>query len=270
MQKIHFISGLPRSGSTLLSALLTQNPRFFAEMSSPVSSLVNDLLVSMSAKNKYAVVMNDAQKEKIFRGIFESYYSFVENKEVVFDTRRSWTRNLPLLAKLFPDFKMICCVRSVSRIANSFETLITNNPFELSGLFGFQPTKNLFDRFDFMMRPDGHIGGPLNSLMQAINGPYANKIILVRYESLVADPIAVLNRIYDFIDEPKFPHDEKRVEYKTPEYDALVGTPGLHHVREQVADVDKPNILPMQLIKRLESYNFWLSKENNPLGVTIL
>ncbi|MBD9680249.1 sulfotransferase, partial [Pseudomonas sp. PDM18] len=36
MQNFHFISGLPRSGSTLLSAILLQNPRFHAGMSSPV------------------------------------------------------------------------------------------------------------------------------------------------------------------------------------------------------------------------------------------
>ncbi|MFB8797203.1 MAG: sulfotransferase [Microcoleus sp.] len=34
--KAHFISGLPRSGSTLLAALLRQNPRFHAAMTSPV------------------------------------------------------------------------------------------------------------------------------------------------------------------------------------------------------------------------------------------
>ena len=40
MQKVvHFISGLPRSGSTLLAAILRQNPRFHAGMSSPVASL---------------------------------------------------------------------------------------------------------------------------------------------------------------------------------------------------------------------------------------
>jgi len=34
----HFISGLPRSGSTLLSAILRQNPRFYAGMTSPVAT----------------------------------------------------------------------------------------------------------------------------------------------------------------------------------------------------------------------------------------
>jgi sulfotransferase len=36
MSSIHFISGLPRSGSTLLAALLRQNPRFEAGMSGPL------------------------------------------------------------------------------------------------------------------------------------------------------------------------------------------------------------------------------------------
>ncbi|MEM5734156.1 sulfotransferase, partial [Shewanella algae] len=38
-RRFHFISGLPRSGSTLLSAILRQNPRFSAGMSSPVAML---------------------------------------------------------------------------------------------------------------------------------------------------------------------------------------------------------------------------------------
>ena len=41
-QKKHafnFISGLPRSGSTLTAAILRQNPRFHAGMSSPIAGL---------------------------------------------------------------------------------------------------------------------------------------------------------------------------------------------------------------------------------------
>ncbi|WP_445305906.1 sulfotransferase [Microcoleus sp. T3_A4] len=34
--KAYFISGLPRSGSTLLAALLRQNPRFYSAMTSPI------------------------------------------------------------------------------------------------------------------------------------------------------------------------------------------------------------------------------------------
>jgi hypothetical protein len=47
---IHFISGLPRAGSTLLSAILRQNPRFQAGMTGPVGSLVEAMLRGMSAQ----------------------------------------------------------------------------------------------------------------------------------------------------------------------------------------------------------------------------
>ena len=46
-RQFHFISGLPRSGSTLLAGILRQNPRFHASMSSPVSGLLNGALEQM-------------------------------------------------------------------------------------------------------------------------------------------------------------------------------------------------------------------------------
>jgi len=55
VSKIHFISGLPRSGSTLLAALLRQNPRFQAGMSGPLAGLFGALLGQMSARTDYSV-----------------------------------------------------------------------------------------------------------------------------------------------------------------------------------------------------------------------
>ncbi len=45
--RLHFISGLPRSGSTLLAALLRQNPRFSAGMSSPVYAPFRSMLTEI-------------------------------------------------------------------------------------------------------------------------------------------------------------------------------------------------------------------------------
>ncbi|MGH8137248.1 MAG: sulfotransferase, partial [Steroidobacteraceae bacterium] len=57
-QKFHFISGLPRSGSTLLSAILKQNPRFHAGMTSPLGDMVSTLVAEMSGKNDFSVVIS--------------------------------------------------------------------------------------------------------------------------------------------------------------------------------------------------------------------
>lgn len=88
-QIVHFISGLPRSGSTLLAALLRQNPRFYANMSGPAANLFTALLGAMSGANEFSLFLDDAQKRSILKGMFENYYSSLpDSKVVVFDTNR--------------------------------------------------------------------------------------------------------------------------------------------------------------------------------------
>src|SRR5690348_14230730 len=110
--KLHFISGLPRSGSTLLAAILRQNPRFRAGMSSPVAPIFTKMQEAISRKNEAVSFINDEARERLLRGVFEAYYfpdgqslGIEEGSEykTVFDTSRAWTAKLPLLAKLFPD-----------------------------------------------------------------------------------------------------------------------------------------------------------------------
>jgi sulfotransferase len=55
---IHFISGLPRARSTLLSAILRQNPAFHAAMTSPVGSLYMALEGALSQRNETTVFLN--------------------------------------------------------------------------------------------------------------------------------------------------------------------------------------------------------------------
>ena len=73
--RLHFISGLPRSRSTLLTALLRQNPRFSAGMSSPVYALFRSRLHETSARNEGAVFIDDAIRKRLLTGVFDAYYA---------------------------------------------------------------------------------------------------------------------------------------------------------------------------------------------------
>ena len=64
---IHFISGLPRSGATLLAALLRQNPRVHAGMTSPVGSIFNAMLGALSQRNETAIFIDDTQRRRLSR-----------------------------------------------------------------------------------------------------------------------------------------------------------------------------------------------------------
>jgi sulfotransferase len=112
--RLHFISGLPRSGSTLLPALLRQNPRFSAGMSSPVYNLFCSMLAETSARVEGSVFIDNEIRKRLLMGVFDAYYSEAKPETVIFDTNRGWTTNMGALAGLFPDAKVICCVHNVS------------------------------------------------------------------------------------------------------------------------------------------------------------
>ncbi len=64
MPRLHFISGLPRSGSTLLAAILRQNPRFHASISSPMGMIFSAMQAAVSGKNEAAGFIDDEQREE--------------------------------------------------------------------------------------------------------------------------------------------------------------------------------------------------------------
>lgn len=137
MHKLHFISGLPRSGSTLLSGILNQNPDFHASMSSPVASLVNSSLELTGAGSEFYSFFDEAKRIRISKALINAYYEDVHNP-VIFDTNRMWTARLHQLVELYDDFKVICLVRNPAWVMDSFEKIYRKNPFNYSKMFSAQ------------------------------------------------------------------------------------------------------------------------------------
>ncbi|MQY42493.1 sulfotransferase [Epibacterium sp. SM1969] len=261
---MHFISGLPRSGSTLLSSLLRQNPRMHAGMTSPVSHLVNAVLRETSMRHEDAVFIDDDIRKALVRGVFDVYYKDVAPGDVVFDTSRGWTTKMAVLSELYPAFRMICCVRNPAWIIDSIETITQKHPFELSGIFSFEPGGTIYSRSEALAGPKGMMGYALNALREGIYSKHKSRIMLVRYESLVRDTRAVLEQIYDFIDEPYFEgHDPTNIppSYDMMEFDRRLGTPGLHDVGDRVVHIPRKTILPPDLFARFEEAAFWEEAE---------
>jgi len=271
MRPIHFISGLPRSGSTLLSALLRQNPRFHAGMSGPVAGLVKGLLEGMAANNEYSVFISDAQRQRILRGVFEQYYGDEFSAQVIFDTNRSWCAQMPLLQTLYPGSRVIACVRDVPWIVDSIERLVQRNKLSPSSIFNYQASHTVYSRADGVAGPGGMLGAAYNSLKEAFYGEHARQLMLVQYESLVSDPRRVLDAVYAFIGEPAFAHDFENVQFDADEFDQKAGTPGLHAIRRTVKAEPRRTVLPPDVFRRFEQDAFWRNRDVlNPHGVQIV
>ena len=271
MAKVHVISGLPRSGSTLLSAILQQNPRFVAGIASPIHDLVVTMLDQRNPSREFGAFFDEARRRRLLRGIFEAFYADAPADGVVFDTNRMWTGKIPLLRALYPDLRVICCVREIGWIINSIERMLRANPLQTSRLFEFKSGTSFYARVQSLMHTDfGNIGLALGEFREAWYGEEAASLIVVQYDSLARDPKAVVDRIYAELGEPPFQHDLGRIDYDEPEYDRLIGMPGLHRVAPKVEPQAREAIIPPEIFTRYAEAAFWARPRENPRNVLVL
>jgi sulfotransferase len=267
---IHFISGLPRSGSTLLAAILRQNPLFHAAMTSPVGGLVIALMRQMSQEHETSVFVDDEQRAAILAGVFDAYYARNQTGKVVFDTNRLWCSKLPTLTGLFPNAKVIACVRHVPWILDSIERLIRRNRYEPSKIFNFDPTGTVYSRVEGLGSGTGMVGFAWNALREAFFSEDSDRLMLLQYDTLTTHPARALAAIYEFTGEESFRHDFENVEYNADDFDARLGTPGLHVVRRAVRPTERQTVLPPDLFKRVEGDSFWRDPALNIRNVRVV
>ena len=267
---IHFIAGLPRSGSTLLAGILRQNPSFHAAMTSPVGTMYMALETAMSRRNETAVFIEDAQRRAVLRGLFSSYYETTHHDKVVFDTNRAWCTKLPALGQLFPRARVVCCVRNISWIMDSIERLVRQNSFEPSGMFGFESSGTVYTRINRVAASDGMVGYALDALREAFFGEDAHRLILVEYQALTRAPEATMALLYDILGLPRYTHDFDNVEYQADNFDLALGARGLHTVRRKVEWIDRQTILPPELFGRFVNDMFWRTPNAAARNIPVL
>ncbi|WP_026144931.1 sulfotransferase family protein [Pseudomonas asplenii] len=268
LRRFHFISGLPRSGSTLLSAILLQNPRFHAGMTSPVGSLFASVLGQCSAGSEFGSVIDIDMRRRLLGGLFDAYYADKADKSVVFDTNRQWSARLPALRDLFPQSKVIACVRNVAWVMDSIERLYRANPYENTKLFVDDAERNtVYSRVETLAQRNRLVGYAWAALKEAYYGEHADSLLVVDYDLLSQAPEMVMRLVYDFIGEPWFEHDFDNLVYDAPEFDQSLGIAGLHKVKRKVALQSRRTILPPDLFEQYSKLSFWLDGASSAANV---
>lgn len=253
----HFISGLPRSGSTLMAAILRQNPRFHAGMSSPIASFFESIIAQVSAGSEMSSMVDQDQRARLLRGLFASYYEGLD-RPIIFDTNRAWTAQLPALMALFPNAKMICCVRNVAWVMDSLERQFRGNKFENTRLFNSPGERStVYTRVEALANANRLVGFPWHALREACFSEYATRLLLVEYDLVASRPAEVFKLIYEFLGEAPFAHDFTNVQYDAPKFDAQLGLDGLHRVHPKVEPRARQTILPPDLFERYAKLAFW-------------
>jgi len=244
MKQFVFLSGLPRTGSTLFSAILSQNPSIHAEGFSAVCQLMWDTNTSLNGYSKQPILANNRYKtpHQLLSSIPQIYYSDI-NKPIVLDKSRTWTlpANLSLIKQYInPKPKIIVLIRPIDEIVRSFANLIIKNNIDVN--LSLEMQKMVEDHSDPIMR--AYMG-----VVTAMNNN-SGEFIFVTYNDLVYNTKDTLEQIYKFCEWQPFEHDLNNVINNHPEDDSIYGLIGQHDVRPKISKVDYTVDLPAEVLEK--------------------
>lgn len=275
-RKYYFMSGLPRSGSTLLSSLLNQNPRFHSGPSSPVVPTILALENSLSQDELYLAYPKPEQARRLIASVLQIYYSDVENP-VIFDKNRSWVDRMNYIEGYFGiQPKILYPVRNIDEILASFISMHRRNLYTGEGKISFmdemliksnQPL-NDDSRCEMLAGPMGILGQSYNGLKTVFEQGKQNSIHLIEYDELINQPKETMEKIYDFLEEKYFEHDYQNIENLHRERDKEVyGLADMHEVRKSLgkSSLDPKELLSENILNLCKGVEFWRDvKEFDP------
>lgn len=260
MKQYYFLVGLPRSGNTLLSSILNQNPK----ISVTANSIVPDILWNLQCEKENSLTFKNfpdhCSYDGLMSSIFDCYYKNW-NSDIIID-RSNWgsPNNLKLLEKYCPNKpKFILLVRDILEILASFiKWSKENKPNFIDNETNNAPVEI---QCDFLMRPDLQIVQEYT----AIHNLYKNEnTLLITYQQLVDHPKETIDMIYDFLQIEAYTHKFKNLTQlmvNNVSYDDRVVGNNLHYVKSKISKTNYmvKEYLPLSVINKYGNLDFWKS-----------
>lgn len=257
---LHFITGLPRAGSTLIANLFKQNPETHGESVTSLASLIGSVNANWGVYDTNKEYRNDQAKVGVLKGIMDGYYSHID-KPVILDKDRGW---IPLIgiveAVLQKNVKMIVCVRNPAEILASFEKMRKENPLFFTQVDSvLREGSNIATRAYYYSGPEGPLGLSHKNLKDAVTMGYLDRLLFVDYNRFCSTPKAQMKRIYEFLELPNFEHNFENIVQEEHYNDLAVGLPNLHTIKPTL-DKTTVNCVEYLGLDLYEQYNreiFW-------------
>lgn len=257
---LHLISGLPRSGSTLITNILKQNPEIHGESVSSLSTIFGSINASWSELEPNKEYNNVAAKTGVLKSVLQGYYEHID-KPIVIDKDRGWIPLIPQLESILGrKMKIIVCVRNPAEILASFERLRKENPLFFTRADAFlKEGSNISSRAYYYAGPEGPLGLSHRNLKDAITMGYLDRFLFVDYNRYCNSPKSQTKRIYDFLELEPFEHDFENINQTENYNDLVVGLPNLHKIKPSI-DKTTTNCVEYLGLELYEQYNreiFW-------------
>lgn len=214
MKKIHFLTGFPRSGNTLLTTILNQNKDIAATGHSTVPSIFYVLSEVASTNIIYNTFKNYECFENVHKELLQTYYAPWKQKIII--DRGEWCTpfNFKMVQTWGPsDVKIIFLIRDPLEVIKSYLSICENYPnFYVNQKYdALDPTAlyrtEIEEKIDIITAKKGLFDYMCMSYNHVIKNNLHKKCVqFINYDDLINYPEKTFKTIYKFLKIPYYKH----------------------------------------------------------------
>ena len=254
-KQLFFLVAQPRSGNTLFTSIINQNPEIACTPNSITLEIMKDLFL-LKETDVFQNYPDHKSLDNVLDVVYDNYYKDWP-QPIIIDRGPVMTEgNLYLMQKHFKrSFKCIILLRDTMDVLASYMKWYTENP----DAFVNKLANTDEEKLSIVMNKEGAVAKDLEAIKNSYN--YKDMCHYVKYDDLVSQPEQEIRKVYQFMNLPYFNHrfqDLQQVEVNGMKYDDTVLGKNMHNIRSTVEKVPNPYIdkIPERIRQKYEHIRF--------------
>ena len=200
-KQLFFLVAQPRSGNTLFTSIINQNPEIACTPNSITLEIMKDLFL-LKETDVFQNYPDHKSLDNVLDVVYDTYYKDWPQRIIIDRGPVMTPGNFQLMQKHYKrPFKCIVLLRDLMDVLASYMQWYTENPDSFVNRFGLQTDE---EKLGMIMNKDGAVAKDLEAIKNAYN--YPDLCHFVKYDDMVENSKQEFRKIYEFMGEPYFNH----------------------------------------------------------------
>ena len=242
---------LPRSGNTLFASLINQNPNVVCTANSITLEIMKDLYL-LKQTDVFQNFPDHRSIDNVMDSVYDLYYKHWSQQYIIDRSPVMTPGNLVVMQRHFKQpIKCIIIWRDLMDVLASYIKWFENEPTAFPNKYG---CSNIEQKLRMLMNKDGAIAKDLTAIQNALKPENKHMCHFLKYDELVNDTEHQLNKIYDFLEIPRFKHNfQSLTQFKVNgmAYDDTIVGNKMHTIKTNIRKENNPYkaMIPASIIR---------------------
>ena len=231
-RKLFFLVALPRSGNTLFTSIINQNPEIVCTPNSITLEIMKDLFL-LKQTDVFLNYQDHDSLDNVLDSVYDNYYKDWPQQYIIDRGPVMTPGNLMLMQKHYRrPFKCIVILRDLMDVLASYMKWYKNNPDAFPNRYNLNTDD---EKLGMIMNKDGAVAKDLEAIKNSFN--YPDMCHFIKYDDLISKPEQEMRKIYQFIGLPYYNHQFQNLQQINVNgigYDDKVVGKNMHTIRNVV------------------------------------